>query len=73
MMSTPADEYATDLTDAQWRLIKPLLPASTWPPGGPGRQEAGSTPDHQWSFVSDQDRRSLGFVTREFWAVENGV
>ena len=21
MMSTPADEYATDLTDAQWRLI----------------------------------------------------
>jgi transposase len=37
MMSTPADEYATDLTDAQWRLIKPLLPASTWPPGGPGR------------------------------------
>ena len=37
MMSMPADEYATDLTDAQWRLIKPLLPASTWHPGGPGR------------------------------------
>ena len=71
MMSTPADEYATDLTDAQWRLIKPLLPASTWHPGGP--PAAGSTPDHQWSFVSDQDRLPLGFVTREFWAVENGV
>ena len=37
MRSTPGDEYATDLTDAQWRLIKPLLPASTWHPGGPGR------------------------------------
>ena len=37
MMSTPADEYATDLTDAQWRLIEPLLPAPIWHPGGPGR------------------------------------
>ena len=37
MMSTPADEYATDITDAQWRLIEPLLPAPIWHPGGPGR------------------------------------
>ena len=37
MMSTPADEYATDTTDAQWRLIEPLLPTPTWHPGGAGR------------------------------------
>ena len=71
MMSTPADEYATDLTDAQWRLIKPLLPASTWYPGGPGRPRLHAR--SSMAFVSDQDRLSLGFVTREFWAVENGV
>ena len=26
-MDTPAPLYATDLTDAEWRLLKPLLPA----------------------------------------------
>ena len=36
-MSTPPKEYATDLTDEQWHLLEPLLPASTWRPGGPGR------------------------------------
>ena len=37
MMSTPGDEYATDVTDAQWSLIEPLLPTPQWRPGGPGR------------------------------------
>ena len=37
MMSTPSRQYATDVTDVQWRRIEPLLPASTWQPNGPGR------------------------------------
>ena len=37
MMSTPRGQYATDVTDAQWRRIEPLLPPSRWQPGGPGR------------------------------------
>ena len=36
-MSTPRAEYATDLTDGQWRLIEPLLPVPRWRRGGPGR------------------------------------
>ena len=30
-------QYPTDLTDAQWQLIQPLLPLRKWRPGGPGR------------------------------------
>ena len=30
MMSTPRMQYATDVTDAQWRRIEPLLPSSRW-------------------------------------------
>ena len=30
-------QYPTDLTDAQWHLIQPLLPSRKWRPGGPGR------------------------------------
>ena len=30
-------QYATDLTDAQWQRIEPLLPAPRWRLGGPGR------------------------------------
>ncbi len=30
-------QYPTDLSDAQWQLIEPLLPAQTWQPGGRGR------------------------------------
>ena len=37
MMSTPRMQYATDLTDAQWQRIEPLLPTPRWQPGGPGR------------------------------------
>ena len=37
MMSTPRMQYATDVTDAQWRRIEPLLPSPRWQPGGPGR------------------------------------
>ena len=36
-MSTPRMQYATDVTDAQWQQIEPLLPPSRWQPGGPGR------------------------------------
>ena len=38
-----------------------------------GSATAGSTPDRQRPFVSDQDRLSLGFVAFLFWTVENGV
>ena len=30
-------QYATDLTDEQWEVLHPLLPARQWRPGGPGR------------------------------------
>ena len=29
--------YSTDVTEAQWALLLPLLPARKWRPGGPGR------------------------------------
>lgn len=29
--------YSTDVTEAQWALLAPLLPARKWRPGGPGR------------------------------------
>jgi putative transposase len=29
--------YPTDLTEAQWTLVRRLLPAWKWRPGGPGR------------------------------------
>lgn len=29
--------YPTDLTEGQWQLLLPLLPARKWRPGGPGR------------------------------------
>jgi transposase len=29
--------YPTDVSDAQWEVLAPLLPASKWRPGGPGR------------------------------------
>lgn len=29
--------YPTDLTEAQWTLLRTLLPARKWRPGGPGR------------------------------------
>ena len=35
-MSTP-EQYPTDLSDSQWELIEPLLPAPRKIPGGPGR------------------------------------
>jgi putative transposase len=35
-MSTKQN-YPTDLTEAQWALLFPLLPARKWRPGGPGR------------------------------------
>ena len=70
-MSTPADEYATDITDAQWGLIEPLRPTPTWHPGGP--PAAGSTPDHQGPFVSDQNRLSLGSVAADIGSTHKRV
>lgn len=35
-MSTE-QQYPTDLSDAQWQWIEPLLPAQQWQPGGRGR------------------------------------
>ena len=35
-MSMPI-QYPTDLIDAQWSLLQPLLPPRKWRPGGPGR------------------------------------
>lgn len=36
-MSTPCD-YPTNVSDAQWAVIEPLLPQPKWHPGGPGRK-----------------------------------
>ena len=72
MMSTPTDEYATDITDAQWRLIEPLLPAPIWHPGGPGRPRRDPRQIIN-GLLYRTKRRSLGFVAAEFWAVENSV
>ena len=33
-----AGDYPTDVSEAQWEVLQPLLPTSTWRPGGPGRQ-----------------------------------
>jgi putative transposase len=35
-MSTTRD-YPTDVTEAQWQLLRALLPTRKWHPGGPGR------------------------------------
>jgi transposase len=32
-----ACQYETDVTDAQWDLLHPLLPRPTWTPGSRGR------------------------------------
>ena len=30
--------YPTDVSEAQWELLQPLLPQPQWRPGGPGRK-----------------------------------
>ena len=35
-MSTPY-QYPTDITDARWQQLRPLLLARRWRRGGPGR------------------------------------
>src|SRR2546423_15462827 len=32
-----ACQYETDVTDAQWDILRPLLPKHTWTPGSRGR------------------------------------
>ena len=34
---SPRRYYSTDLTEAQWAFLFPLLPARKWHSGGPGR------------------------------------
>ncbi|MDP2852075.1 MAG: IS5 family transposase [Gallionella sp.] len=34
-------QYPTDLTEAQWLVLQPLLPPRKWCPGGPGRPPCG--------------------------------
>ena len=36
-MSAPYD-YPTNVSDAQWEVVEPLLPKPKWQPGGPGRK-----------------------------------
>jgi transposase len=37
-------QYETDLTDEQWEVLYPLLPAQQWRPGGPGRPPCDRRP-----------------------------
>ena len=72
MMSTLGDEYATDVTDAQWSLIEPLRPTPPWRPGGPGRP-----PRDQRQLINGLLYRTKtggpGLCCRPVLAVGNGV
>ena len=72
MKSTPSRQYATDVTDAQWQQIQPLLPPSRWWPNGLGRP-----PRDRRQIVNGllylTKTGVLGFVALLFWAVENRV
>ena len=50
--------YDTDLTDAQWQVIRPLLPVPAWIESRGGRPEG------------HRDREMLDAV---FYAVDNGI
>ena len=73
MMSTPRMQYATDVTDAQWRPDRTVAAAFEVATGRSGSAAAGSTPNRQRPFVFEQNGVSLGFVAWLFWAVENGI
>ena len=73
MMSTPSRQYATDVTDAQWQQIQPLLPASRWWPNGPGRPPRDRRQIVNGLLYLTKTRMSLGVVALLFWAVENRV
>lgn len=44
--------YPTDVTEAQWALLFPLLPPRKWRPGAAAVRPATR---HQWDFVPPQD------------------
>jgi transposase len=48
-------QYETDVTDAQWDLLHPLLPKHTWTPGSRGRPPRPLRRGGQWYFVREQD------------------
>ena len=58
-MST-ASYYPTDMTEAQWTLVLPLLPARKWRAGGPaGASAVRPTGRAQWDLVPPQDGLSV--------------
>ena len=72
-MSTPRMQYATDVTDAQWRRIEPLLPPSRWQPGGPGRPPRDRRQIVNGLLYLNKTGCPCGSVAWLFWAVENGI
>ena len=48
-------QYPTNVTQAQWQLLLPLLPKRKWRKGSRGRPPA-NLPSVQWHPVSDEDR-----------------
>ena len=49
-------QYPTNVTQAQWQLLLPLLPKRKWRKGNRGRPPAKFAPSVQWHPVSDEDR-----------------
>jgi transposase len=64
-MST-AGHYPTDVSDAQWEVLEPLLPKPKWRPGGPGRKPLAlrrvlkASPKNRRSCYFDHDLRFFG-------------
>ena len=65
--------YPTELTDAQWHYLHPLLPVGKWRPGGPGRPPLQPTQRAQWHSLRDQDRVSMVYAAPDLRVLENGV
>ena len=49
-------QYPTNVTQAQWQLLLPLLPKRKWRKGNRGRPPCQFAPSVQWHPVSDEDR-----------------
>ena len=73
MMSTPRRQYATDVTDAQWQRIEPLLPVPRWQPGGSGRPPRDRRQMVNGLLYLTKTGCPCGSVALLFWPVENGV
>src|SRR5262244_2319197 len=62
-----ACQYETDVTDAQWEVLYPLLPKPTWTP--PAFAAAGG----QWHFVCQQDGLPVAHAAQRIWTVGDGL